>query len=49
MADISYIKGPDNTSYDIKDATARNDVSNKVSKAGDTMTGELFAPCLKNY
>ena len=41
MADISKIKGPDNTSYNIKDATARSDISGKVSISGDTMTGQL--------
>lgn len=45
MADISHIKGPNNTSYDIKDATARSDISTldgkKVSISGDTMTGQL--------
>lgn len=34
MADISSIKLPDNSSYDIKDPS-------KVAKAGDTMTGTL--------
>lgn len=47
MSDISKIK-INNTTYDIKDATARTDaasavsaVDNKVSKSGDTMTGTL--------
>ena len=43
MADISHIKGPDNTSYDIKDATARSDLTDKISRSGDTMTGSLRA------
>ena len=43
MADISHIKGPDNTSYDIKDATARSDLTDKISRSGDTMTGALRA------
>lgn len=41
MADISKIKTPDGTSYDIKDSTAR---TNKVDKSGDTMTGTLITP-----
>lgn len=47
MSDISKIKIND-TTYDIKDPTARTDaatavseVGNKVSKSGDTMTGTL--------
>ena len=42
MADISKITTPDGTDLNIKDATARSDVSNKVSKSGDTMSGTLF-------
>lgn len=37
MADISKIKTPDGTTYDIKDANA-------VKRAGDTMTGNLVVP-----
>ena len=41
MADISKVKLPDGSTYDIKDSTARSDASGKVSKSGDTMTGKL--------
>ena len=40
MADIKQIK-VGTTTYDIKDGTAREALSEKVSKAGDTMTGNL--------
>ena len=32
MADISSIKLPNNNTYDIKDATARADLENKVNE-----------------
>ena len=47
MADISAIKTPDGTSYNIKDATARSDISGKqdaisdISKSGSTYSGGL--------
>jgi hypothetical protein len=41
MADISKIKLPDGTTYDVKDTTARSTADGKVSKTGDTMTGKL--------
>lgn len=44
MADISKIKLPDGNTYDLKDATAR---SNKVDKAGDTMSGNLKVPAVR--
>lgn len=44
MADLSSIKLPNNETYNIKDATARTDITGKVSKSGDTMTGNLTVP-----
>lgn len=41
MADISKITLPTGDTYDIKDETARTDISGKVSKTGDTMTANL--------
>ena len=40
MADIKQIK-VGTTTYNIKDSTARTDIAVKVSKSGDTMTGDL--------
>ena len=42
MADISHIKGPDNTSYDIKDATARSDISNLATVASTGSYNDLL-------
>lgn len=45
--EISKLITPDGVSHDIKDSVARQasyDVSNKVDKTGDTMTGSLTAP-----
>ena len=44
MADISKITALNGTTYNIKDATARN---NKVEKSGDTMTGNLVVPAAR--
>lgn len=44
MADISHIKGPDNTSYDIKDATARSDISNLATVASTGEYSDLLHP-----
>ena len=41
MADISKIVTPDGTSYDIKDETARTDLSNKANKADTVLTTTL--------
>ena len=45
MADISQIKLLNGNTYNLKDATARN---NKVDKAGDTMTGNLVVPAIRS-
>lgn len=41
MADISAIKLPDNTTYTIKDATARTDLANKADKADTVLDTTL--------
>ena len=41
MADLSKIKAPDGTKVDIKDATARSGLADKMDKAGPTGTGSL--------
>lgn len=41
MADISKITLPTGDTYNIKDETARADISGKVNKTGDTMTANL--------
>lgn len=47
IGDISKITLPGGNEYDIKDATAREDLDGKVAIAGDTMTGDLNLPNLK--
>ena len=42
MADISKITIPNGTSYDLKDATARTQVAQKLPLAGGTLTGRLI-------
>lgn len=41
MADLSKIKAPDGTEVDIKDATARSGLADKMDKADPTGTGSL--------
>lgn len=41
MADLSKIKAPDGTEVDIKDATARSGLADKMDKADPTGTGTL--------
>ena len=41
MADISQVKLPDNSVYDINDATARSGLNDKMDKANPTGTGAL--------
>lgn len=41
MADLSKIKAPDGTEVDIKDATARSGLADKIDKADPTGTGSL--------
>lgn len=41
MADISKITDLSGTTYDIKDAEARLEITERVAKTGDTMTGDL--------
>lgn len=41
MADLSKIKAPDGTEVDIKDATARSGLADKMDKANPTGTGTL--------
>ena len=41
MADVSQVK-INNVTYNIKDTTARTTANGKVSKSGDTMTGNLY-------
>ena len=41
MADLSKIKAPDGTEVDIKDATARSGLADKMDKANPTGTGSL--------
>ena len=41
MADISQVKLPDNSVYDINDATARSGLSDKMDKTNPTGTGAL--------
>ena len=47
VGNISKITLPDGNEYDIKDATAREDLDGKVNIVGDTMTGDLNLPNLK--
>ena len=43
MADISSIKLPNNNTYDIKDATARADLENKVNEpAVEGISGQVL-------
>jgi len=44
MADIAKIVLPSGDQYNIKDDTARTGLDGKVSKSGDTMTGDLTLP-----
>ena len=44
MADISKIMLPDGTSYDIKDSTARSNISGKAPLASPAFTGTPTAP-----
>ena len=41
MADVSQVK-INNVTYNIKDTTARTTANEKVSKSGDTMSGDLY-------
>lgn len=41
MPDVSKLKGPDNTTYDVKDATARSDLADKMDKVDPTGTGSF--------
>lgn len=41
MPDVSKLKGPDDTTLDIKDATARNDILDKMDKVDPTGSGSF--------
>lgn len=42
MADVSIIKLPDGSSYNLKDSAARNTANNALPKSGGTMTGDIL-------